>query len=349
MMFRAAVIGLGRMGYQTPPNVLKYAPKVCLPTSHTEAISEHPKFNLCAICDSSPDSLTRASEFYSDALIFTDYKDLLSIQGLDFISIATRTLPRFDIIKFFASKGVRHFHVEKPLCNSVEQLDYITKLVNNLKLHLTIGSFRRYLQPYIQAKSLLASGLIGSLNSIDINLGHSALCWTHPHSFDLIDFFLSGRIIASVYASAEPESYRFNGFNLDGDPIINYTHFTTTCGVIASVTSNPGCDVVLYGELGIIRIRSDGASIYVERPYPSSSPYFSSMTEYSIGPYLYGGTTAAIARHTDSLNHYDSFSVLASQRMLFSVVYSLLSKGAVDYSQCLPALSINGRSGSLFA
>ena len=93
-MFNAAVIGLGRMGISTPPNVRNASPSCCLPLAHAESIELHPNFILSGLCDSSDQALQTAIHKYPSSACFVDYKELLTIPNLNFISVATRTEPR---------------------------------------------------------------------------------------------------------------------------------------------------------------------------------------------------------------------------------------------------------------
>ena len=109
-MFNAAVIGLGRMGISTPLNVRNASPSCCLPLAHAESIELHPNFILSGLCDSSDQALQTAIHKYPSSACFVDYKELLTIPNLNFISVATRTEPRSDIIHFFANHKIKHFH-----------------------------------------------------------------------------------------------------------------------------------------------------------------------------------------------------------------------------------------------
>ena len=131
MTTKCAVIGCGRMGAFTNPITEKYAPNFYFPLSHCKAISSHQDASLIALCDNSSDALSKASEKFNVSKTYKSYKQLIDDNEIDLLSIATRTNIRSEIIQYAFKKGIKAFHAEKPLCNSLKQLNELEKLFKN--------------------------------------------------------------------------------------------------------------------------------------------------------------------------------------------------------------------------
>ena len=124
---KAGIIGCGRMGAFTSQAVKSYAPQCWFPLSHAESFISHPNIKLTSLCDAEIASLKKASTKYGIDKIYLNYKDLILKERPDFLSIATRTIGRSEIIRFAILNSVKAIHIEKPLCNSVEELEQIMK------------------------------------------------------------------------------------------------------------------------------------------------------------------------------------------------------------------------------
>ena len=168
---KAAVIGCGRMGLTTPSHVQQALPNCWLPLSHSDALSLHPDFDLIALADPILESQTAAQSKFPSALIYSDALELITLSSLDHICIATRTPQRFELIHAAVCAGIKHLHVEKPLCSSMSELSTLEDILLSNSIHLTFGAIRRYLSPYLTALRLVESQVIGDIHEIQISLG----------------------------------------------------------------------------------------------------------------------------------------------------------------------------------
>ena len=172
---KAGVIGCGRMGAFTSKEVIEHAPICWLPLSHAESFISHPVIVLDSLCDSHLPSLKKAGKQFSINNLYTDHLEMISKNQLEFISIATRTLERSDIILSSLNYKIKAMHIEKPLCNSVKQLKQIEKGINKKNIALTYGAIRRHFNIYQKAKEMLDSGNFGDLLDINVGFGNSPI------------------------------------------------------------------------------------------------------------------------------------------------------------------------------
>ena len=230
MAIKSAVVGCGRMGAHTSKYTRQQSPSCWLPLSHAESITCHHAFDLISACDQDPALLRKTQKKYSIHNTFLDFDELIE-SDFDFLSIATRTPGRAGMISKAIDHNKKIIHTEKPLCNSVEELENLTKILSPKDILVTYGAIRRHFMTYVEAKKIIDSNIFGPLQSINIHLGRGGLFWAHPHSIDIALFFRSPKSSpVSVFAKFEQiEREQETVFN---DPILLSGHVLFDNGVI---------------------------------------------------------------------------------------------------------------------
>lgn len=122
-MLKIGVIGTGSMG-----------------KNHARICSELEQVELVGIADTNRETAKRVAEKF-DTKAFFDYKELL--QEVDAAIIATPTITHHDIAMDFLNNG-KHILVEKPICDSVEKAQTLTKKSEETGLVLAIGHIERH-------------------------------------------------------------------------------------------------------------------------------------------------------------------------------------------------------------
>lgn len=349
---RVGIIGCGRMGLSTPNHVRNYLPSCWLPLSHSEAASSHPDLELVGLCDTFVEARQHASIQYPDLPIYSDPNLFLKELDLDFVCIATRTPERPDLINLCLDHGIRHFHLEKPLCTSLKDLTQLRLRFAQLGVHATFGTLRRYLPAYVHAKDLVNDGLIGTLKDVQLSLGNGGLCWTQIHAIDLVNFAFRQKRVLQVRAYADPDSYQINGNILDGDPRISLAHFLYTDNCQAIVTRTGTCDFYLHGDLGSLSVLNDGSQLFHRTCSEGDNPYHSNFQQLDIPPNSPTGTLSALHRHTVTSDHssIDTEDLIMTQLLTLACAQSIISDSKpVSPFDLDPNLVVTGRSGSLFA
>ena len=99
----------------------------------------------------------------------------------------------------------------------------IIKIVKTNNVILCYGVNRMYHQTYRKAKKIIQSGLIGELQQITIEHGHSNLYWSHPHSVDLMLYFSDSIEIKYIQGNCSfINNYELDDDNfIDNDPLVN--------------------------------------------------------------------------------------------------------------------------------
>jgi len=354
-----AVIGCGRMGVFPSESVRRFAPRCWFPLSHADAIQRHPDLQLGALCDTSPQALQRAAAAHPGSRTYSDYRRLIDEVAPQLIGIATRTPGRAQIIQHAADQGVRALHIEKPLCNSVQELAALTRTFARGDLYCTYGAIRRYFNVYQTGRRLAHSGTYGSLREVRVNMGRGALYWTHPHSVDLILYIAGERRIEAVQARLAEVVNGDAPLAISSDPVVESASIYFEGGLAAHITQAAGCDLVLSCSEGEITVANDGRGICIaarqdENPYPARKAYdglaAAPEEEGTLAPVsqLAGCLSGDPAQK--QLNALSKAHILEGQKILFAMVQSHLeSSRLVKFADIDPAMTIQAKTGENFA
>jgi len=318
------------MGAFTSPAVRRDAPPCWFPLAHAEAIIAHPGLALAGVTDSDPQAAARAAAAFGKAPVFADLAAMLSAATPDLLCIATRTNGRAALMQQAIHSGVRALHVEKPLCNSMAELAELESLLADRDVCCTFGAIRRLMSPYRAALAHIETGALGGLREIQIQFGEAALCWSHPHSIDLLLFAAGDRAIVDVSAILGEVETGEGPHDVHNDPLVHSVTVRFEGGLIGRITRVPGADVVLACQSGALSVEADGhrtsllarsedATYPVWRPWPHPPSH---------AP---GGTLAALSQLVECLdgnpdalaaNAIIKRDILRGQRLLFAILQS---------------------------
>lgn len=352
----AAVIGCGRMGAFTSEAVRRFAPLCWLPLAHAEAIEAADGLELAALCDPNQEGLARAAQRYGVARNYTDHRALLEDRVPDLVGIATRTRGRADIIEDCFAAGVRAFHIEKPICNSVAELNRLAAIFAREDVFVTLGAVRRHFAVYREAVARANSGRFGELLEARVDMGEGALFWTHPHSVDLVLFAAGQRKVESVQARLG--DLERQGSTILNDPAILAASIWFDDSVAGHIGRAPGVDFHLACRNGRIAVLNDGHSLWQaqaadEDPYLRPAEVAFDAGDASQGALAPIQQLIACLKGDEAVRATNAMlkrDILRGQQILFAMVQSHLAGGAPVTANGLdPALVIEGRTGSFHA
>ena len=350
----SAVIGCGRMGAFTSELMTKHGPKCWFPLSHIEALQADPEIELIGISDINKSTLKKASLKYHIESCYEDYEELLRDKNIDILCVATRTLERTNIIKKAIESNIKALHIEKPLCNSMEQMLELENLTEESESILSYGTLRRYLDIYKRAKALVDSGKYGKLMQIQVDFGRAPLYWTHAHSVDVILFFADRRNLLSVQAYMSELKKGDKQYFIESDPLIDQASMYFDDDVVGTISKIPGMNVTLGCEKAIISVKSNGEYISISDS-SSNSPYYDYPETIIKDSYAKPqGTFAAISslkkRIQNQFHPGINQHIFLGQRVLFGFVQSYLDDcKKIDISDIDQHIFIKGRNGDRLA
>lgn len=358
-MIPAAVVGCGRMGAFTSDSVRTWSPDYWLPLSHADAFKLHPDIDLRGFSDIDGDAVARACAAYGVDIGVDTLAALLEQAKPMMLGVATRTVGRADIITTAAASGVRAIHAEKPLCNSLAELEELEQLLARPDFFITLGTVRRYIDVFNVARSLMQSGDYGPLVELRASFGAAPLYWSHPHTIDLILHMAAGREVTGVQARLSNFETGSHGREVQSDPIIDYATISFDDGVVGHIGRGGGYHMEMACERGTVTVLSDGPAIelleYVEgNPYPVKrlydGPVNLAQPQGSYGPVsqlvsCLQGDAAAI-----SANATGKRDIIRGQRILFAIVQSHMGGGAMTSINDIDAdMDIRAITGGRYA
>lgn len=206
MCIRFAIIGIGRMGY-----------------THAHIISQHlPGAQLIAIADMNGELARRGAAQLGVPNWFERYEDLLQQTdlALDALVIATPSYTHAKIVQDVIALGVPIF-CEKPLALTLEETDRVLKVIDSARIPLQIGFHYRSHPSYVQARSLLASGAIGTpmvFKALQRDAGIPSAQFCRPdvsggilidmgiHEFDVVRWLFQDEIVEVAALAPRPSA-----------------------------------------------------------------------------------------------------------------------------------------------
>lgn len=158
---KGALIGLGFIGSK----------------GHWPAYLEREDVDIVAVCDICSEV---KSEYPENINFYTDYKELLANEKLDFVDVATHAASHAQIVHDAFDAGV-HVLCEKPLTTSLEDAKSIIKhAVDANKVLFPCHNYKH--APVVKAiREVIESGKIGEVKSITLNTFRNTHAKGLPH------------------------------------------------------------------------------------------------------------------------------------------------------------------------
>ena len=335
---KAGLIGCGRMGAFTSESVRKNAPSFWFPLSHYEALACHPFISEIAVSDEIKNNLDKMGDTFSINRRYLNSLEMLRDFKPDLLAIATRTIGRATLINQGIESGVRALHLEKPLCNSVEELNFLETSLSSSSIYATYGAIRRFLPVYQNAVRIARSGEYGKLKEVKISFGSAMLFWTHPHAIDLMLYAADGSRVIGVQASLAGAEEGIHKTDILSDPIVISATIYFESGLVGNITQSLGSDITLTCESAEISVRGDGHATHIYmakagKRYPSLS-----ALEIDKGNIAFGGTYLPIDEligclkgEVDKLksNVNNKKDILIGQRIIFAMAQSHIENSKI--------------------
>jgi predicted dehydrogenase len=165
-----------------------------------------------ALCDINEDQLSKRAAMYAPQYVTTDYHELLDDAQVDIIVIGTKQ----DLHASLAAEALeagKWVLVEKPVGETLDEMDRIVAAASSAKGKLAVGHNRRFTPSIIDAKRLMGSGegpwfinyrVVNT--SFDKESGfygdREKLLYEGCHMFDLANYLI-GQYPSAVFASGD--------------------------------------------------------------------------------------------------------------------------------------------------
>jgi len=257
--YRVGVIGSGGIGIQ-----------------HGEGVLGVDSAAVVACCDLLPETTDAFREHfkseYPDIRAYRDYRDMLEVENLNVVTVATSDHRHADLVVDAANAGAKGIFCEKPIATTLEDADRMIEAAGRNGTVLSIDHTRRWQPIWRRAKELLDEGVIGPVQYVISTLGgpRAMLFRNGTHLIDAICYY-AGSEPSWVMGDLEDGYEDYSEYRGDGghDPatepsVHGYIRFAN--GVRGHFAGGPkttpkASRVEIVGTTGHINVDGGGARI----------------------------------------------------------------------------------------
>ncbi len=118
--------------------------------------------DIVAICDSNADRLGAVGEQFSIAQSYADAEEMLAVEDLDFVDVATTAASHRALVELAARHGV-HVICQKPIAPSLIDAKAMVAACDAAGVRMMVHENFRWQSPIQRAKEVIASGDLGEV------------------------------------------------------------------------------------------------------------------------------------------------------------------------------------------
>ena len=220
--YRAAVIGLGRMG-STFDDEKSVWDRATRPHAHTPC---YLAAGVEVIAGADPHDGQREAyrRKWGIGNLYADYREMLDKERPDIVSICTTAKPRarvlLDAVEASASRGLKAIWAEKPIAISLAEGDQMVAACREAGIALAIGCSRAWCPIYNQMRDLIGLGELGDLLQV-IGLGQVTMSANGSHLITTVNRLAKGRV-AWLFGHASSDEQAAGEEDLEGNGYFQY-------------------------------------------------------------------------------------------------------------------------------
>lgn len=167
------------------------------------------RVNVVGIADSNPEGLKKAALRSGAARQFSDFREMLTKEKPDLVSIAPRHPDCHKEMALAAIEIGAHCIIEKPFTEHLEDADAIVAAAEARGVKMVVGHKNRYTEPFARMKRLLDDGFFGEVLEMrvqgkqDQRSGGEDLIVLGTHDFDTMRFFFGDPVSCFATVTAD--------------------------------------------------------------------------------------------------------------------------------------------------
>ena len=214
--YRAAVIGLGRMG-STFDDEITQGGAIFLPFCHGPTYHAHPQIDLVAGADPHDEQRALFGERWGidENHLYASHRELLEKAKPDIVSVTTTARYRPQIVLDAVEAGVKAIWAEKPLAFSLEEADAMVAACNEKGVALAVNCSRRYNTYFSETRRMIDAGELGDILQITA-YAQCGLSHNGSHAIDTIRY-LAGSDVSWVFSEMESDEKAASDDDLMGN------------------------------------------------------------------------------------------------------------------------------------
>ena len=202
--YKAAVIGLGRMG-STFDDEMATGGTLFKPYCHGPTYYYSDRVELVGGADPHEGQRKLFGDRWglSENQMYSDYIEMIEKENPDIVSVCTTPRHRSEIVQNLVKRGVKGIWAEKPIALDLESADSMVKLCHENGVSLAVNCARRYMHYYREARSIIESGDLGDVLQVTAHFS----CGLSSNGSHLIDTirYLAGEEVKWVFGEIESD------------------------------------------------------------------------------------------------------------------------------------------------
>lgn len=180
------------------------------------AAYRHAGYRVVALCDRNEHKAReRQQKYYPEAVIFTDYRDLLRRDDVEVVDLTPHPRDRAGMIRDALEAG-KHVLSQKPFVTDLDQGEELCELAERKGLKLAVNQNGRWAPHFSYLRQAIGHDLLGELSTalLTVHWDHSWIIGTAfedmhnlvlydfaVHWFDIVTAFFGAREPRRVYAA----------------------------------------------------------------------------------------------------------------------------------------------------
>jgi len=252
--YKVGIIGCGRIASEFEDD-----PSREHPCTHAGAYFAVSQTKMECASDIDKSKLEKFSKRWGVHRLYTDYKEMLSREKLDIVSVCTSPETHSQITIDAAKSGVKAIFCEKPMATSTAEARKMVEICKKHGVQLTVNHYRRWDTNYKKIKGILAKKELGEIAKI-AGCYTSGLFAVGTHMIDLLVYFC-GEVDKVVGAKEETKGVHSLWYSENyspADPPVNGILWFKN-GVIGHLlasckTQTPFFDIEIFATCGRIHI-----------------------------------------------------------------------------------------------
>ena len=246
--YRVGLIGVGSR--QLPDGKMRFG----IAYRHAHGYDQSERCEIVACADIAEENANTFAEKYPGTKTYLDYKEMLSSEDLDIVSVCTWPHLHAEMTITVAGAGVKAIHCEKPMSTTWGNAKRMAQVCVDKGVQLTIDHQRRFGEPFLKAKALLDEGVIGDLVRLEASCPN--LYDWGTHWFDMLFMYNNDRAVKWVIGQIDcREKHTVFGVELESQGLSEVMWDNGVRGVmITGQDAEIGCSNRLIGTHGTIEV-----------------------------------------------------------------------------------------------
>ena len=134
-------------------------------TAHIPTLQNHSQAELLAIADLRPEVLDTAAKHFDITNTYTDFREMLSKEQLDGVTIAVWHAAHFEVAKACLENGL-HMVLEKPMVLNAKHAKELVDLARAKNLEIVMSYPWIFMPQSVRVRDLIKSGKLGKIHYI---------------------------------------------------------------------------------------------------------------------------------------------------------------------------------------